>query len=50
MRGERLDKPTVAELLRAEAAKAAPPPTPAPERPEREVGDDRAGGMMPSPA
>ncbi|MHC5027343.1 MAG: ATP-dependent zinc metalloprotease FtsH [Planctomycetota bacterium] len=47
MRGERLDKPTVAELLQAEAQKptptAPPPATP-------ELGDEPAGGMMPSPA
>jgi cell division protease FtsH len=47
MKGDRLDKPTVAELLRD-----ATTPTPTPTRPKR---DDRAdeepsGGMMPSPA
>ncbi|MEM7230147.1 MAG: ATP-dependent zinc metalloprotease FtsH [Planctomycetota bacterium] len=49
MKGERLDKPTVAELLQAEAAKSAPPaptPTPTDDRPDEEP----SGGMMPSPA
>jgi cell division protease FtsH len=48
MRGERLDKPTVAELLEqeaAEAAKAKPKP-----QPDEELGDEPAGGMLPSPA
>ena len=47
MKGERIDKPTVAELLSAEADKTAestPPPSNADDR------DEGLGGMMPSPA
>ena len=46
MRGEKLDKPTVADLLSAEAAKTTPPAAP-------EIADDPdedLGGMIPSPA
>jgi cell division protease FtsH len=48
MRGQRLDKPTVAELLKAEARPAASTGT----RPaaKEDTGDEPAGGMMPSPA
>jgi cell division protease FtsH len=49
MRGERLEKPTVAELLKAEAAKGAEKPTPPPKpQPTDDLGDEP--GMMPSPA
>ncbi len=50
MNGERLDKPTVAELLARESRSRPEPakePTP---RPEPDSGDEPAGGMMPSPA
>ncbi|MDZ4755534.1 MAG: ATP-dependent zinc metalloprotease FtsH [Phycisphaerae bacterium] len=47
MRGERIDKPTVAELLAAEAAKPAKPTIAPPPRPEPDGG---LGGAMPSPA
>ncbi len=47
MRGERFDKPTVAELLAAEAAKPAKPALPAPPKP---APDSDLGGAMPSPA
>ncbi|MCA9290027.1 MAG: ATP-dependent zinc metalloprotease FtsH [Phycisphaerales bacterium] len=47
MKGDRLDKPTVAELLRD-----ATTPTPTPTRPKRDDRPDEepSGGMMPSPA
>ena len=49
MKGERLDKPTVAELLSAESdASATPPPAPT-SKPEDDLGD-APDGMMPSPA
>ena len=49
MRGERLDKPTVAELLQRETqATVAPSLTPPPLAPPES--DEAAGGMMPSPA
>jgi len=48
MRGERLDKPTVAELLRAEAEKDRAPAMPAPAPDDRP--DEQPGGMLPSPA
>jgi cell division protease FtsH len=48
MRGERIDKPTVAELLAAEAGKPARPAAPVPQRQPRP--DEDAGGMLPSPA
>jgi len=47
MKGERLEKPTVAELLSQEASKTAPPPTPA--KPADDSGDDLPD-IMPSPA
>jgi cell division protease FtsH len=47
MRGERMERPTVADLLAAEAAARPPKPVvPAPPRPEPDLG----GGAMPSPA
>ncbi len=46
MRGERLDKPTIADLLHAEASRPARPVRPAPPAP----GDEPSGGMLPSPA
>jgi len=49
MRGERLDKPTVAELLSREAKGASAKPQAAQGRGD-EVGDEPAGGMVPSPA
>jgi cell division protease FtsH len=48
MRGERLDKPTVAELLEQEAAQAAKARPQS--KPDETVGDEPAGGMLPSPA
>jgi cell division protease FtsH len=45
MRGERLDKPTVAELLRKESRR---PPSPEPARPRS--GDEPTGDVIPSPA
>ncbi|MBX3356151.1 MAG: ATP-dependent zinc metalloprotease FtsH [Phycisphaeraceae bacterium] len=46
MRGEALDRPTVAEMISVQSKSAAPPrPTP-----PRESGPDEVGGMMPSPA
>ncbi len=47
MKGERIEKPTVAELLSAEAAKSTLPPPSA--KPAAEPGDDLPG-IMPSPA
>jgi cell division protease FtsH len=47
MRGERLERPTVAEMLAAEASRPAKPAVPPPPRPEPEIG---GGGAMPSPA
>ena len=47
MKGERIEKPTVAELLSAEAAKSTLPPPSA--KPTAEPGDDLPG-IMPSPA
>ena len=47
MRGERIEKPTVAELLSMEAAKTDPPPATA--KPTEDSGDDLPG-IMPSPA
>jgi cell division protease FtsH len=50
MRGQRLDKPTVADLLREEAARTGSArPGPA-RRPQRDVGGEPNEGMMPSPA
>jgi cell division protease FtsH len=48
MNGERLDKPTVAELLSQEAAKTTSPA--AKPRPEDDVDGEPAGGVLPSPA
>lgn len=48
MRGERLDKPTVAELLASEAAKPAKPAPPPP--PAGKPSDDGLGGVLPTPA
>jgi cell division protease FtsH len=48
MRGERLDKPTVSDLLDAEAARSAPPRPAVKPRPDS--GDAPAGGPIPSPA
>ncbi len=49
--GERLDKPTVAELLEKEAAKAAPPPDGKKKpRAGKRSGDEPTGDVMPSPA
>ena len=48
MRGERLDKPTVAELLATEAAKPAKPAPPPP--PAGKPSDDGLGGVLPTPA
>lgn len=50
IRGERLDKPTVAQLLEAEAAK--PTDTKPPVEPAKEDtrGDEATGDVMPSPA
>jgi cell division protease FtsH len=51
MKGERLDKPTVAELL-ARESRSKPEPAKEPEatRPASDIDDETAGGMMPSPA
>ncbi|MCP3905466.1 MAG: ATP-dependent zinc metalloprotease FtsH [Planctomycetes bacterium] len=48
MRGERMDKPTVAELLSKEAARPAAKVEP--EKPAADPGDEAAGGILPSPA
>jgi hypothetical protein len=48
MKGERLDKPTVAELLQQEAAR--PKPTVKSPPPSEETGEEPSGGVMPSPA
>jgi cell division protease FtsH len=50
MRGERFDKPTVAELLAREAAAPAAPTTSPESETETDTGDEAAGGMLPSPA
>jgi len=47
LRGEVLDKPTVAEMMAAAPAATKPPPKAAP---PRDPGPDELGGMMPSPA
>ncbi|MBT8484990.1 MAG: ATP-dependent zinc metalloprotease FtsH [Phycisphaerales bacterium] len=49
MGGEKLDKPTVAELLQKEAAKPTPTRAPGDAKAD-DLGDEPAGGMMPSPA
>ena len=50
IRGERLDKPTVAELLEAEAAKPVETKTPAKVAKDDEPGQEPTGDVMPSPA
>jgi cell division protease FtsH len=51
MRGERLEKPTVAELLQAEASRdKGPAPTRPADPGSRDLGDEPADGVMPSPA
>jgi cell division protease FtsH len=50
MRGERLDKPTVAELLQREADRSKRPQGAKPSREQEDLGDEPAGGMLPSPA
>ncbi len=51
LRGEPLNKPTVAELLEAEAKKQQKQqPTAAPGGPEDDLGEADTGGMLPSPA
>ena len=50
IRGERLDKPTVAELLEAEAAKPAVTKPPAQAAKDDQPGEEPTGDVMPSPA
>ena len=50
IRGERLDKPTVAELLEAEAAKPAQNIPPAQPAKDDQPGEEPTGDVMPSPA
>jgi len=50
IRGESLDKPTVAELLEAEAAKPVETKTPAKVAKDDEPGQEPTGDVMPSPA
>jgi cell division protease FtsH len=50
LRGERLDKPTVAELLEAEAAKTTTPPAKPSANPRPHDGEEPTSDMMPSPA
>ncbi len=50
MHGERLDKPTVAELLQTEVARAAAPPSPPAVSESEDPGEEPAGDVMPSPA
>ncbi len=49
MSGERLDKPTVAELLEQETRASTRPKPPKP-APKDDLGDEPAGGVVPSPA
>ncbi len=49
MRGERLDKPTISELLSKEVSQAQTEPLPS-TQPEESVGDEPADGILPSPA
>jgi cell division protease FtsH len=49
MSGERLDKPTVAELLEQEA-KSSTRPRPSKPAPKDDLGDEPAGGVVPHPA
>ncbi len=48
MKGERLDKPTVSELIDAEVSRQAPKPKPA--RKSSEAGPEHGPGALPSPA
>lgn len=50
LRGERLDKPTVAELLEAEASKPAVTKPPAQAAKDDQPGEEPTGDVMPSPA
>ncbi len=50
VRGERLEKPTVAELLEKEAGKSTKAPSETRPASEEESGDAPAGDVMPSPA
>jgi len=50
MRGERLDKPTVADLLQSEASKTAAPPVASKPAPDDQTGEEPTGDVMPSPA
>jgi len=50
MRGEPLDKPTVAELLERESARRKEKAAAKPPAVEPDAGDEPAGGMLPSPA
>jgi cell division protease FtsH len=50
MRGERLDKPTVAELLASEAAKPMKPVAPPPPPTGSKASDEDLGGVLPTPA
>jgi hypothetical protein len=47
MRGERIDRPTVAEMLSIEAAR---PARPVPPPPARDPGTDLGPGTVPTPA
>jgi cell division protease FtsH len=49
MQGQVLDKPTVSELLQKEAARGEEPKA-APATGGNELGDEPAGGVLPSPA
>jgi cell division protease FtsH len=50
IRGERLEKPPVAEMLEREAARSASPPPPAKPARGRRQGEEPTGDVMPSPA
>jgi len=50
MAGERLDKPTVAELLENEAKKKPAQQQPQQSRPDEDTGEEPSGGVVPSPA
>ena len=50
MRGERLDKPTVADLLQSEASKTAAPPVASKPASDDRTGEEPTGDVMPSPA
>ncbi len=50
VRGERLDKPTVAELLEKEALKTADPPPSKESVTDEQSGEEPTGDVMPSPA